>query len=100
MISSTTADEERRLWCSVIERALEDARGRLAGAGTTNPVTLNKIIKDAHKWLTIPNRDFDEVCHLAGLDPDAVRERARLALKAGGSERFQGLTGTGDGRHA
>ncbi|PZX46438.1 hypothetical protein LX76_04651 [Cereibacter changlensis] len=32
-------------------------------------------IRHARIYLTKPNRDFNDVCHLAGVDPQATRER-------------------------
>ena len=54
--------------------AIEDAKGNVR-AGGSNPETLEHERAKARRWLTKPNQDFNTVCHLAGLDPMAVRER-------------------------
>lgn len=68
-----TDTKSRQLWCAVILQALDDARG------PSWDVPEREVAR-ARAWLTQPNVDFDEVCHLAGLDPEAVRERARAVL--------------------
>lgn len=88
MIASDTADEERRLWCAVIANTLDEAQGHVVAAGSQN--SRDNIIAGARDWLTKPNRDFNTVCHLAGLDPMAVRERARRVLgEVEGAERVK-----------
>ena len=92
-------EDMRALWTAVIKQAIGDAQGN--NLSNLTPATRRRTIAEARDWLTVPNRDFDEVCHLAGLDPDAVRERARLALKGtGGSKELSPVSGTGGGRHA
>ena len=63
---------ERRLWASVLLTQVDDL---CAG----NPA----VRSEAAAWFG--RRDFGEVCHLAGLDPDAVRDRLRGALAATGA---------------
>lgn len=65
---------ETQLWCAVILNAIEEAQGFVAGG--PDP----RISDSARSWLTQSNRDFNTVCHLAGLDPVAVRERALKLL--------------------
>jgi predicted DNA-binding transcriptional regulator AlpA len=58
----------KALWCAVIEQALIDA---------TKPLSSRLIIRleqiRAREWLTKPNRDFEDVCALAGIEADKVR---------------------------
>jgi hypothetical protein len=59
---------EIRLWSAVIAQALHDA---------TCPHETDEARQDrddARCWLTGNDTDFSLVCHLAGLEPDAVCE--------------------------
>lgn len=38
---------------------------------------------EARRWLLGNSKDFQEVCHLAGLEPDAVRDRAQAMSRRG-----------------
>lgn len=63
------------LWRAVLMNAIEEA---VFGISRSNYGSLSRraaMIKDARDYVTIPNKDFDMVCSLAGLDPEAVRER-------------------------
>lgn len=81
-----TIDEQhdRQLWCAVLSQAITDA-------------TTKRIGKDAQRdqraaieWLSTDNRDFRTVCTLAGVDPEAVRDRLmRLLPPRGVVEKFQ-----------
>ncbi|MEH2517549.1 hypothetical protein V1279_003122 [Bradyrhizobium sp. AZCC 1610] len=65
MISS---EDERQLWCAVIAQAIDDA---ICAVGKSR--RRNMEIMGARDWLTKPNRDFAEVCRLAGYEPDRIR---------------------------
>lgn len=72
---------ERELWAAVISQALGDAIGDFRG--TAQPKERARIQQEAIKWFRDNSRDFREVCILADVDPDAVRERAlKLIEKA------------------
>lgn len=89
-------DDMRSLWCAVILRAIDDARGKNLPAST--PVGRQRMIDEAYEWLTIPNAHFNEVCSLAGLDPVAVREGVQRRVdKAGVGGDFPASEGTGGG---
>ncbi|PVA06115.1 hypothetical protein [Thalassorhabdomicrobium marinisediminis] len=67
------------LWREVLYLALQDALHgpRLSGAQRTK-------IKETYKaraYFTVPNADFNQVCHLADLDPIAVREAVAAQIK-------------------
>lgn len=67
--------EGRQLWCAVIEQAIIDA--------TSPPSKRRSVRMDQQRtreWLTKPNRDFDEVCALAGIEADRVRAVAALQI--------------------
>ena len=68
------ADHEPGLWRAVITQALMDAASQSRKSEAT------RIRSDALEWLLSDTSDFTVVCDNAGLDPDYVRSRARLAL--------------------
>ena len=68
------ADHEPGLWRAVITQALMDA------ANQSRKSEAARIRSDALEWLLSDTSDFTVVCENAGLDPDYVRSRARLAL--------------------
>ena len=60
---------EQKMWQSVVVKAALDA--------TSNPSSSSDDYiaqKNADAWLRTGSRDFKEVCSLAGLDPDFIRE--------------------------
>ncbi len=63
------------LWRAVLLNTIEEAvHGAVVGVGEAKERI--KLITAAREYLAKPSRDFDPVCSLAGLEPDAVRERA------------------------
>lgn len=62
------------LWQEVLRLTISDA---IQGVVTSGVPRRNRVrlIQEARNYLTYPNRDFNEVCRLAGMDPEAVRER-------------------------
>lgn len=87
--SSGRPPGERGLWAAVLMNAIQDAEGNpkhKTGAGAAAETS------KARRWLTIPNKDFNEVCYLAGLDPVAVRERCQRMFPEG---EAVALTGKG-----
>lgn len=64
------------LWCAVVHQAIDDATQPLSRNSTTR---LEQI--RARDWLTRPNRDFDEVCGLAGIDAEKVRAVATVRIE-------------------
>lgn len=69
-----TCSEEQRLWTEVLILAIDDALHGPPKGNTASASYRFEIIR-AREYVTIPNRDFDHVCSLAGLDPEAVRDR-------------------------
>ncbi|WP_316227874.1 MULTISPECIES: hypothetical protein [unclassified Bradyrhizobium] len=60
---------EQQLWCAVIQQAIIDA---------TSPLSTTKAAERldqlrSRDWLTKPNKDFNAVCALAGMEPIRVR---------------------------
>lgn len=75
------------LWSAVILQAIDDATMTVAdpkpGASAGRLSELRNKTKardDARRWLLEPNRDFDAVCGLAGLEPVQVRAYAVARL--------------------
>lgn len=80
-------DPEVCLWRSVVERAIIDALSDKViehGVASSHPTYGDKL--SARIWLSKRSDDFDDVCGLAGYDPDAVLKyykRIRLSLESG-----------------
>lgn len=75
-----TVDGPENLWRAVLMNAIAEASGKIVSGGES-PASRARIIKEARDYVTIPNRDFDDVCVRTGLDPEAVREHVRKQLK-------------------
>ncbi len=75
---SAEASPHERLWQAVLARAFDDTPGK-----DGKDPERNRDRAAAKAWLLGNSRDFREVCHLALLDPDAVRERAELLAAKG-----------------
>ncbi len=69
----------QELWQSVLQMAVDDALVGNNEAGTGRETRI-KATHRAREYLTQPNSDFNEVCTLAGLDPEAVRDAMRKRL--------------------
>jgi hypothetical protein len=79
---------ETALWRAVIAQAVSDAtaiwRPRKAqsyGKPHQMAAETRRARDEARSWLLGNGKDFKRVCHMAGLDPDAVQDSAR-ALSA------------------
>ncbi|HHW34340.1 MAG TPA: hypothetical protein GXX24_09420 [Paracoccus solventivorans] len=72
---------QRALWQAVLMQAAEDAiyGASLSAASKTRQHRI-AATKAARAWLTTPSRDLAEVCHLAGLEPQAVMEHMRKQI--------------------
>ena len=80
---------EAALWLMVITQAFSDAAMNIRPGreNTADPIDRESMTaqmkinywerEDAREWLLHNSPDFQEVCNLALLDPDAVRDRAR-----------------------
>lgn len=63
------------LWRSVLTAAINDAvYGTVANNVSISMQSKVTVIKESRSYILIPNKDFNEVCYLAQLDPQAVRE--------------------------
>lgn len=76
------ADHEPGLWRAVITQALMDA------ATQSSKSHAKRARNDALSWLLSDASDFETVCDNAGLDPDYVRTKAKMALSRGCSWRL------------
>lgn len=70
----------QQLWCAVLLEAVHDAvHGLPHLARSKVEARTADATQAARDYVLRPHRDFVTICHLAGVDPDAVRERvARL----------------------
>jgi hypothetical protein len=75
-----SADDCAALWQQVLLQAIRDA---LHGNDVDSTGDAGAFqIRKARDYITIPNKDFNEVCYLAGMDPQAVREHVRPMIAA------------------
>src|SRR5688500_5950940 len=82
-----SAATERELWVRVILQAITDAT-TITDAATDTESNLRRSNRNiaylnrerARLWFRATNRDFIEVCNLAGMNPDDVAERASAAI--------------------
>lgn len=66
---------DQDLWREVLWLAIQDALNGVSTTATSCKEGRLNTIRHARIYLTRPNRDFNDVCHLAGVDPQATRER-------------------------
>jgi hypothetical protein len=59
----------RTIWCAVIKQAVLDAIAPLARDPSRRLDQLN-----ARAWFQNDSKDYREVCHLAGYEPDRIRK--------------------------
>lgn len=76
---------EQSLWRAVIAQALADAEVQFPAGVEQSAGVARTDREHTRAWLTRPNADFNHVCHLAGLEPEAVRALAerRIAIADG-----------------
>ena len=84
---------ETHLWRAVIVQAIFDAclvvrRGKTktihaARSAAARFQRRTKARDEARRWLLRDTEDFRWVCHMAGLDPDAVRDEALTLERRG-----------------
>lgn len=65
---------EQALWSEVLYAAVTDAVEGVASVGYSGDTSRANATERARSYITTPNADFNQVCYLAGLNPDAVRE--------------------------
>lgn len=79
------------MWSQVLIQAMHDATKGMSH-GKPNRARHLREIEEARSYILTPNRGFNEVCYLAGLDPVAVRERAAKLIAASPSpEQLAGI---------
>lgn len=69
----------RSMWNAVILNALNDTTGFVLGEH--NVGVKERAKTKARNWFLEPNKDFEEVCYLAGQDPEYVRKNARIQIQ-------------------
>ena len=69
----------KALWCEVLLLQVADA---LYGARSPELQRKDRarVTEEARSYLTRPNRDFDHICGLIGIDPEVARERLKAAI--------------------
>lgn len=70
-------DRERTLWVNVILTAIRDATVGFSGESTP---TRERDRRAARAWFRPSNRDFIQVCNLAGMEPSRVAKQATDAI--------------------
>jgi hypothetical protein len=65
---------EQTLWCEVLTIATTEAVEGVSSLGYGSATSRAVAMDRARRYITVPNADFNQVCHMAGLDPIAVRE--------------------------
>lgn len=73
------ASRERQLWCAVILHTLYEAAGRVAYSENGDR---EKLQQDAIAWFENASADFQDVCCLADLAPEVVREAALRVIRS------------------
>lgn len=74
-----TSHGEAALWRAVLLQVIMDSV--YASNGSTNPCE-RLVVRDAARcWLTTYNRDFHDVCIMADIDPNYMREVVIPKLK-------------------
>lgn len=61
--------KEERLWKGVLVTALEDC------LNNSDNKTESYRKQEAHQWFIQGGKDFKNVCHMAGIEPELVRNR-------------------------
>lgn len=79
-LSAPKANEN--LWRAVLTNAIEEAVSGITRGQYSNPKHRIAQIAEARDYILKPNKDFDTVCSLAGLDPEAVRDRIAPQIAA------------------
>jgi hypothetical protein len=77
----SAADRMRVLWCPVLNQAISDAFGDIRRCVAKSEVDRARAfcLAESGKWA----REREEVCALAGIDPDAFREKVKALSEAG-----------------
>lgn len=76
------ASPEQRLMQAVLINAIRDACGVSADTLPSSPIAaLNQ--SRALDWIASGDKDFQEVCHHAGLEPDTVRTHTLAFIESG-----------------
>ncbi len=70
------------LWRAVLANAIEEAVYGVSRSHYENRKRRAGLITEARAYVTRQNKDFDMVCYLAGLEPQAVRDRVTKQIAA------------------
>lgn len=69
-----TCSAERRLWQEVVLRAVRDSIRQCRSKRPKDKAAEDLARVQARDWIERAGRDFQAVCHLAGMDPDFIRD--------------------------
>jgi hypothetical protein len=74
-------EQERTLYLAVVLQALLDAT---SSSSTVSSSDINVVQRQANTWFFSPSKssDFEDVCDLAGIDPDYTRTLAKKVIKS------------------
>ena len=80
-LNSKDGEQERTLYLAVIFQALLDAT---VSSTVVSASDVNVIQRQANSWCFSPTKasDFEDVCDLAGIDPDYTRTLAHKVIKS------------------
>ena len=80
-LNSKDGEQERTLYLAVIFQALLDAT---VSSTVVSASDVNVIQRQANSWFFSPTKasDFEDVCDLAGIDPDYTRTLAYKVIKS------------------
>jgi hypothetical protein len=78
--TSCSPNSERLLWCAVLTETLDCAQWpisrRMMRNTAADRLVINEI-KECRNWFSLSNRNFREVCELAGFEPHYVLRLAK-----------------------
>lgn len=73
-------NEETELWRAVLRITFEDATGLFTDSGGLTKSYMRATKAHSRNFLLTDQADFEEICGLAGYDPEYVREKARKLI--------------------
>lgn len=73
---------ERGLWLRVILQLINDTQGK--AADVSGEKERQRMQRLAIRWFTENGKDFQQVCLMAGYEPEWIRDKVMVLLKKGG----------------
>lgn len=84
LIQTETTTPTQSLWLAVVHQAILDATNNAHGESSASR---EYFLRAATAWLSRNSRDFQDVCVMAGLNPDDLKERASSAIEKATNEQ-------------